>query len=148
MGRGLWWCLWSILSPETMLRSLEAICKSMTHVPTDEKGRRSYFCCGIDECGLTVEKAGQRRTICHNPYILSTPKSNSLDRKLSKRILKNCHKDALHNWWPLAGVWVEKDSVFFKGLSTGSLIMLQRVYGQHRLEFFSFLILLGTETKE
>lgn len=32
---------------------------------------------------------------------------------------------ALHSWWLLAEVGVGKDSVFFKGLPTGNVAMLQ-----------------------
>lgn len=38
------------------------------------------------------------------------------------------------------------NTVFFKGMATGSLTMLQRVYGQHKLDlvyfYFIFLLLL------
>lgn len=38
------------------------------------------------------------------------------------------------------GVW--KDSVFFKGLATGLLTMLQRVHGLHRLDLVYFFFVV------
>lgn len=47
---------WYLLSPET-------VWTSMIHVSTDCKGRESYFCSGIDDCTLTVEKEGHKRLL-------------------------------------------------------------------------------------
>lgn len=54
-----------------------------------------------------------------------------------------------HNWGLLVGIWVGKDSVFFKGLDTGSLITLQWGYDLHKLDvfFFFFASLLGEATR-
>jgi hypothetical protein len=49
------------------------------------------------------------------------PKCNTLDRNPLKITLKNCNKDAE----VLAGVWVGRHLVFFKGMAIGSLIILQ-----------------------
>lgn len=63
------------------------------------------------------------------PYLHSHPsKANSLDNIPLKRTLKNCGKDELklftvENFW--LQLEVRKDSVFFKGLATRSLVMLQ-----------------------
>ena len=41
-----------------------------------------------------------------------------------------------------------KDSVFFKGMATGKLTMLQQVYGQHKLDkMFLFVEFLGEVCK-
>lgn len=53
-------CLWSVLSPGTM-------CKSMIHVPTDYKGWGNYFCHGVADYRLPVEK-GDIEGLCDNPY--------------------------------------------------------------------------------
>lgn len=77
---------------------------------------------------------------CGNPY--PTPqRSDSLDRKLSKRTLKKCDKDAeVHaaSSLPLmaSGRGAEgKDSVLFKGQGTENTTMLQGVYREHKLDF-------------
>lgn len=67
--------LWPVLSQETTLRSVahvdtrdqvdfldpcwlspETRCKSLIHVPADCKGQGSFFCHGIDDRRVTIEK--------------------------------------------------------------------------------------------
>lgn len=47
----------------------------------------------------------------------------------------------LHSWYLLAGLWAGKDSVFLKGLVTGSLLMLLWVHRQHSLDLTLLLFL-------
>lgn len=49
-------CLWSVLSPETMY-------KSVIQVPDDCKVQGNYFCQSIDDYRITVEKEDQRRLL-------------------------------------------------------------------------------------
>lgn len=89
--------------PETMLRSMahdddrrqvdayepDTMWKFIIHVLADCRGQGSYFYSGIDGYRLTVEK--DTEGFCDNP---PPPKKVNLDRKPSKRTLKNCDKDA------------------------------------------------------
>lgn len=92
-------CLWSVLSPETM-------CKSMIHVPLDCKGKGSYFCSGINASRLTVDKRSIEG-ICDNLYSPPThacthtdTHSSSLGRKPmnSSKLWSGCWGVALYNW--------------------------------------------------
>lgn len=42
-------CLWSMQSPDTMW-------KSMINASANSKGQKSFFCSGLDDCSLTVER--------------------------------------------------------------------------------------------
>lgn len=63
--------------PVTMLRSehvltLETAWMSIVHAPTDCKRQGSYFCCDINDFGLTIEKKNIE-DFCDNPYLHPTP---------------------------------------------------------------------------
>lgn len=85
----------------------------MIYAPTNLKGQESYFCHGVDEYRLTAKR--DIVGLCDNthPYFTPPPKCNSLYGKPLKRTFKNCSKNAFHNCYLLAGMWVGKDSVFF-----------------------------------
>lgn len=54
--------------------------------------RKLFFCHGIDDCSLRVEKEGYR-SFCKNHYFAPPPKGKSLDRKSLKRNLKKGDKE-------------------------------------------------------
>lgn len=83
-----------MLMPETMwMPVVHAVTRDYVEVhdsvcaPADWKGQESYFCSGINDCGLKVEKEGHRRLL-RQLLPLSHPKEvtawkERLDRKNS-----------------------------------------------------------------
>lgn len=124
-GRGLCWCLWSILPPETMLRSVvcadirsHVLCCHRNHAEVHDlcshwlKDKEASFAVA-SITHSTVEEKRHNRLL--RQLLLHLTKQQPR-RKLLKRILENCDKDELYNWWLLVGVRVGKDDVFSKGL--------------------------------
>lgn len=103
---------------------------------------KSSFCCAINDCRLVTKNDFEG--FCAKPSPKSPQKQKQSRLKLLKRVLKNCDNDAemyFHSWWLLAGHLVGENSVFFKGLSTET--MLQWVYGQPKKDLvYIFLLLL------
>lgn len=90
--------------------SPKAIQKSMIHVQEDCKEQEAMFAVVL----MTADAQLRKDTdgFCDNPY--SHPsKSNSLDRKLFKRTLKNGDKDA--------EVWLSTTEGFWRGCRRGGL---------------------------
>lgn len=75
----------------------------MLHVPADCKGQESYFCSGIEDCRLTVER--DIEGFYDNSYLPHPQKSSTLDRKSSKRTLRNYDKDAGVQLSTVDGFW-------------------------------------------
>lgn len=95
--RGQVWCPWKVLQQKTVnihcmnhhlkpdwsscqVLSSGALWNTMVHAPPDCKRQGSYFCSGLNDCTLAVEKDGQRRLLWQ-PLHHYLYKSNSLDRK-------------------------------------------------------------------
>jgi hypothetical protein len=79
----------------------ETTWKSMIHAPADYKGKGKDATFGV--VLMTVDSLLRKRDIegfCHKPQPQHLPlpphvqKSNGLDKKLLKRSLKNCDRDA------------------------------------------------------
>lgn len=84
---------WHVLTPETVWNFTVLSVFLLT------KRQGSYFCNGVDDYRLIVEKEGHRRLLWHflylsHPTLPHCPKINSLEMKPSKRTLKKCDKDA------------------------------------------------------
>ena len=95
--RGQVWCPWKVLQQKTVnihcmnhhlkpdwsscqVLSSGVLWNTMVHAPPDCKRHGSYFCSGLNDCTLAVEKDGQRRLLWQ-PLHHYLYKSNSLDRK-------------------------------------------------------------------
>lgn len=65
--QGAYWGSWHILRPEVMWTPMVRTWKFMMHAHINYKGQGSYFCSGIDDCRLTVEKESYRRLLWQPP---------------------------------------------------------------------------------
>lgn len=110
-----WWCLWSLLPLRALSGSVVVLqlglelwsvvcvvhqkpCGSpWSMIPLIVKSMEASFAIMIDECRCIDNKAGHERLLWQLlslPLPLPHPWSNILNRKLLKRTLKMCDKDA------------------------------------------------------
>lgn len=109
-----------------------------TYSPPEWKGQGNILYRHIDDCRLSWEWESYEASLTTpTACTSSTKESNSLDRKLLKRTLKNCDRDAeASSPQLLASGRVREDSGFFKALAFRSLTMLHWVSGQHKLNLW------------
>ena len=80
-----------------------------------------------------------------------SPKGNCLDRKLLKRVLKNCEIDALHSWWLLSGVgWWGRTQLSLRDRPLGVWLCSSEYMGNTNWTcvFFSLFFVEGTRVIE
>lgn len=147
-----YWSPWYMWMPETVLMSV--VCAATRdHVGVHDRGYHWLLCMakksfvGVGDCWLILENETHRRLLWP-PHLPRYP----LEQRQNKTVPTGSY------WWeswkpvvrmlkcsslpPMASVGggVRKDSVFFKGLATGLLTMLQWVHGQHRLDLVYFFL--------